>query len=96
MKFTSKTSITRFYWFPKWLNCITWKAGTPKIYRWGWWNIEIGKTTPIKKYPYSYQVRTVDGTIVAIFEGSPKGLKEAERFLEESDYRWCNIILARL
>jgi hypothetical protein len=27
-----------FCWFPKWLNCITWRPGDPKIYKWGWWH----------------------------------------------------------
>jgi hypothetical protein len=28
-----KHNFTR-YFFPTWLNCITWKPGKPKIYRW--------------------------------------------------------------
>ena len=31
------------YWFPHWLNCITWEKGIPKIYKWLWFGIAITK-----------------------------------------------------
>ena len=36
-----RSSSKRFYWFPKWLNSITWKPGAPKIYKWGKWHVAI-------------------------------------------------------
>ena len=29
------------YIWPKWLNCITWKKGDPKVYKWLWFAIWI-------------------------------------------------------
>ena len=31
----------KFYWKLVWMNCITWKHGDVKIYRWGWWHFSI-------------------------------------------------------